>query len=178
MVRLYHGSIADFDVFKISKENLRTKEDSLMEGMGIYFSESKKFAESYGTFIYSVEMNENDCWDCTDEKVLEYFLSEVSKKVNFPVKDYVPHACIDGIISGDYSVTKFSREMTMWLDCTESFYSVYTDDADELFEKIIDTYEEILSRKKFIKYYDKSFNCNIYLCRNKEDTVKFEKTTL
>jgi hypothetical protein len=178
MVRLYHGSIADFDTFKISKENLRTKEDSLMEGMGIYFSESEDFAKSYGTFIYAVDLDEKDCWDCTKATTLKSFIKKVSKKVNFPVENYVPMMCIEGILSGDNSVTKFGREMTMWLDCTESFYSEYTEDADELFERILDCYENILSEKKFIKYYDKSFNCNIYLCRNKEDTLQFTKTIL
>ena len=178
MVRLYHGSSSDFNKFEIAEKNLKTKMDSLMEGMGIYFTESKEFAEGYGGIIYEVEMDENDCWDCTNKKVLLFFLDEVSKKVNFPVNNYVPYTCIDGIITGDCSVTKFGREMTMWLDSTESFYSEYTEDADELFEKIIEEYEKLLSQKRFIKYWDKSFNCNVYLCRNNEDTVSFKKITL
>lgn len=176
-MKLFHGSIYDFDKFEISEKHLRTKKDSLMEGLGIYFSEQKDFAKDYGNYVYTIDFDENNCWDFTDKKIIKKIIEKVSKKVNFDVSAFIPEISIDSLIDGRISATKFSREITLWLDSNESFYSIFEDDTDELFEKIETIYEEILNEKDFIKYFDCSFKANIYLCRNNAEKLKFTKET-
>ena len=78
-----------------------------------------------------------------------------------------------GILEGDISIRNFPREISLELDSTESFYYELGDrDSEELFEEIEKEYDNILYSKKFFKYYDKSFQSCVYLCTNREDTLK------
>ena len=177
LVKLFHGSIYDFEQFEISEKHLRTKKDSLMEGLGIYFSTEKDFAKDYGNYVYTIELDEKNCWDFTDKKVIKNIIKKLSQKVRLDLSAFIPQISIDSLISGQISATKFSREIILWLDSTESFYSIFEDDTEELFENIEAFYEDILNEKDFIKYYDSSFKANIYLCRNNAEKIIFTKET-
>ena len=171
---LYHGSTKDFNKFEIAEKHLSTSnKDNLVEGMGIYFADNKEFVESYGNIIYTVEMDEKDCWDFTKKATIENFISTIAKKVNFPIRSFMSEGSISGILEGDISIRNFSREIMLQLDSHESFYlELGEKDSDQLFDEITDEYNKMLYLKRFFKYFDKSFKSVIYLCTNNEDTVK------
>lgn len=170
---LYHGSTKDFDKFEIAEKHLSTKIENLIEGMGIYFSDKKEFAKSYGSYIYTVELDENDCWDFTNPKTMPMFIDKVAKKVNFPIMNFLSKDSFEWILNGNLSIRRFSREIMLQLDSTETFYEVLGNkDSEELFEEITIEYEKLLYSKRFFKYFDTSFQTVIYLCTNGENTVK------
>ena len=170
---LHHGSTKDFDKFEISEKHLSTKIENLIEGMGIYFSDNKEFVKSYGNFIYTIDMDNNDCWDFTNPETMPMFIDKISEKVKFPILNFLSPNSFEWILNGNLSIRRFSREIMLQLDSVETFYEVLGNrDSEELFEEITKEYEKLLFSKRFFKYFDASFKTVIYLCTNKEDTVK------
>lgn len=171
---IYHGSTKDFNKFEIAEKHLSTSnKDNLVEGMGIYFADNKEFVKSYGNIIYTVEMDEKDCWDFTKKATIENFISIIAKKVNFPIRSFMSNESVDWVLDGDISIRNYPREIMLQLDSRESFYLELGErDSEELFDKITEEYNKILYSKRFFKYFDKSFKSVIYLCTNNENTVK------
>ena len=172
MTRLYHGSVSDFEEFKISENLLKTRKENLQEGLGIYFSTDENFAKNYGNFTYIVDINEKDCWDFTSEDTFKYFIKRLSKVIDIDLDMYVPKNTILLATKGSISVVNFSKEINLLLDSCEYFYSTHGNFAEEIFETISNEYKKILCEKQFLKYYDNSFNAVIYLCIHDAEKIK------
>lgn len=54
----YHGSNRNFKKLRISKQLVQRTSTELNEGIGIYFSTNKRVAESYGNYVYILEIND------------------------------------------------------------------------------------------------------------------------
>lgn len=171
-ITLYHGTDRIFDKFKISKELAKTDISSLAEGYGIYFSTSNFFASHYGNVIYTIEVTENDYTDFTNEDVVRGIITSIEKDVDVPIWKYLDEdSIVEGILSGDLPVLKLYKEICNWLDSQYEFYEKYghlvTYEEDCLFQKIEDLF--FAKIKDIVKYYDKGFNDNIFIChRNPE----------
>ena len=169
---LYHGSNREFDSVIIDKELAIHSLSSLAEGYGFYMTENKAIANRYGQYLYEVSVTEDEITDFTKKQTIKKVISQISKETNVNLSKYVNiDLLLEGVLSGNISVTKLYKEINDYLDSHEEFYNIYghliTYEDDCLFEKIKLSF--LSNIKDILKYYDISFNTHIYICfRNPE----------
>lgn len=174
---LYHGSNQKFESFMINEKLSRHDISVLAEGYGIYFAESENFASSYGSYIYTIELDDEDFSDFTCSDYLEDLFDKLEKDSNIPISSLIKiNQIIDGVLCGKISTTTLYKEINDNLDSVESFHMDYghliTYEDDCIYEKIKECYFHYI--KDIIKYYDKSFNQSIYICYRNPEKLKIE----
>lgn len=172
-ITLYHGSQTEFTSFLIDPKF--TRHSMLMEGFGIYMTEDIEFAKAYGDFVYQVEVPESKISDFTDRNTIVRIVSQLSEALDISIEDEIDiEILIQSALSGEVSITNLNTEITNLLESNEAFYMAHEDritfEEDCLFEKLGEKYNELLN--PIIKYYDKSFDANIYICIKDEESLK------
>ncbi len=165
---LYHGSNADFTDFQIQT----SKDKSLLkEGYGIYMIDNKDFAKSYGSIVYSVEFNDNDLIDFTSERVVIALINKLSKQIKINLSRFIDVQDVsEGVVDGFLSSSELVIEIINLLDSNENFYSIYQNKIDNgLFDTIKECYNNLMP--SIIKYYDVSFDKDVYICTKNESNV-------
>lgn len=172
-MKLYHGSNRLFKEFKISKELKNFGEDVLAEGIGIYMTENKNVASSYGAYIYEIEVDEKNIFDATSEEEIINIIRKVSNLVDFDIENMIDiYDLCEGIKEGDLSVTELYKEINDLLDSKEELYINYADRVEDyengLFGQIEKAYLNLLP--SIIKYNDKSLGV-VYICKKDENKI-------
>lgn len=162
---LYHGSNNLFDQFVIDEKY--STHNWLMEGLGIYMINDRSVAESYGKYLYFVDVDEKLISDFTSKKYILSVLKELERKVGIKFLSYINiENVICMILDGSLTITNLYKEITDLLDSNETFYSkhmkliTYGDDC--LYVKIKDYFNELVN--PVIKYNDNSFTECVYIC--------------
>ena len=84
---LLHGSNRKFNEFKVGKEY--SERDMLMEGLGVYMTESEEVASSYGQYIYNISINKKYIFDATNNEALKGLILKLGEIVNIPLEDLI-----------------------------------------------------------------------------------------
>lgn len=171
-ITLYHGSQTEFDKFLINPEFSR--HNTLMEGHGIYMTEDTQLAKGYGDFLYEVNVPTDMISDFTNEESINSLLTTLAVNVDVNFEDWIDlEGLIQSAMAGEVSITELYIELNGLLESNEAFYlahdSTITYEEDCLFEKIKEEYLQLL--KPVIKYYDKSFDANIFICIKEEGSL-------
>lgn len=167
MITLYHGSHKLFNSFKIGKEWVVRDESLLAEGLGIYLTEDKKLADSYGKYLYTVEIDEQSVTDFTDAFVVRKVIHSISTDVTISLDEEIDiEQVIERVLNGGIKVTQLYDEINQLLDSNYSFYERYghliTYEEDCLLEKVkVSFFHHI---KDVIKYHDRSFLEPVFIC--------------
>lgn len=166
-IRLFHGSLVEFDKFEIAPELARHTLDTLVEGYGIYLAEDKEVSMSYGDRLYEVDVDIAKITDFTSQKEIYKLVNYLSEQVGIPITDYLDLEEVTATtISGNISVSAFYKEICSLLDSTERFYMDYgnlvTYEEGCLFNKIEQSFQQYL--QPVLKYYDSGLKKNIYIC--------------
>lgn len=158
-VIVYHGSNHRFDTIRIKKD--KTKESSkLNEGYGIYFSLDRSVAESYGKYVYTLEIPAKCLKDFRKRVVCRSFLngivSSILKETGVNISNFVcMNDILDCMLSGQISIVGVDREISLILDSSERFYNLNQKDID----KILNMLDGLAS--KMLKNYAYMFPYNI-----------------
>ena len=123
---VYHGSKHNFKTLRIRKDLTKnsTKEN---EGYGIYFSLDKSVAQSYGQYLYTIEIADKWFVDMRRRDVCRAYVNKLSRDLyqafGFRLERYVNVATlVDYIQHGGIAVSGIGREVELLLDSSEDFY--------------------------------------------------------
>lgn len=174
---LYHGTNKKFTQFKIGAEYARCHEIDLVEGYGVYLASNSELSKSYGSYLYTIEVDDTLISDYTDEAYIYELFFQIQKDLNFDLsilgEDQISEL-VDSILTGFSSVTGLGKEICDRLDSLEVFYVLYQDRLDysenDLTCQIKQWFEE--HNRPVLKYYDKNFLEDIYLCTKNPEVLK------
>lgn len=168
---LYHGSYKKFNKFEISEVlSIHDSQTVLPEGIGIYMIDDKEFTKSYGNFIYKVEIKENNIFDATNKKEIKNKIDELNSSIigvniyNYLTKNNLEDV-LHGVLRGNLSIVRLGREISLLLDSKEEFWSDNEDNAQEILDAIEELWECFM-QEVVIRYYDKSFDRDIFISKN------------
>lgn len=158
---VYHGSNSNFKKLRIAKELVKHESTKTNEGMGIYFSTDREVAESYGKYVYTLEINDKYFVDFRNRPACSNYLSQmvnyIYRETGVKILDYISLLdTVNRMYYGGLSISGVGREIYMLLDSTESFYKLPQSRIDKVFS--------------LLKSYDKNhlyaymFNYNIKNC--------------
>lgn len=124
----YHGSCHNFHALRLCPKytGQSTWEN---EGVGIYFSTNRSVAESYGKYIYTLDINDDVLLDFRKKsearKYVNTMLTDVRKKTKVPVQNYLDVSSLaDFIVNGRVFMASLGeREISLLLDSTERWYT-------------------------------------------------------
>lgn len=149
----YHGSVHNFRTLRLCPKytGQPTREN---EGVGIYFSTNRSVAESYGKYIYTLEINDDALLDFRKKtaarKYVKNMLADVRKKTKIPVQNYLDVSSLaDYIVNSRVCIANLGeREMSLLLDSIERWY---TDGITETQRQ--DVYRALRQEDKKLKAY-------------------------
>lgn len=167
MFTLFHGSNAKFKEFKISEDLTTTRVENLREGLGIYMTDDTSLSDGYGKYRYILSIKEKEISDFTDKDYIIKLFKTLSKKIGFNIFDFIQEETfIQHILNGGLDIVSLYEHIQLALESNEYFYHLYEDkitfEDDCLFEDLKKIYLD--SIKDVVKYYDRSFNKNIFIC--------------
>jgi len=142
---VYHGSNSNFKKLRIAKELVKHESSQLNEGLGIYFSTNKKVAESYGKYLYTLEINNKYFVDFRNKSKCQAYIRgivlEIQQKTDIDILRYINlDTLLYYIHSGNVAISGTCREIYLILDSDEYFYSLPKIKIDRVFQ-ILRTYD-------------------------------------
>ena len=169
---LYHGSHALFNEFKIGGSFSNTEESNLAEGYGVYLVEDINFAKSYGPNLYVTTIDSSDISDFTSKDVVKQIIFNIGSELSIILDDYLDSDhLVEMISSGHYSSLSLPREIQLLLDSKEQFYN--RNDYKYIYENISNVFQMLI--KDTVKYYDRSFKCNIFINHKNPNKLKIKE---
>lgn len=124
---VYHGSNSNFRKLKISKSLVKHTSTLGNEGLGIYFSTDPSVANSYGKYLYTLEINDRAFIDmrkkvnCT--KYIRKIIGAVYKETGVNIGMYFDfQSTIDRLYYGGQAVFSVGHDIAEVLDNTDEFY--------------------------------------------------------
>lgn len=125
----YHGSNSRFKTLKISKKLVKSNATLLNEGIGIYFSIDRTVAESYGKYLYTLDINDKYIKDFRKIGVCRSYLLSIAKSVyaatGINLANYINYNTIaQSMVYGQIAISNVSREIKLCLDSTEKWYQL------------------------------------------------------
>lgn len=123
----YHGSNRNFKKLRISKQLVQRTSTELNEGIGIYFSTNKRVAESYGNYVYILEINDKYFKDFRKKSTcithIKKLVSYVYKKTGVNIQNFIElNTTINYMHFGGISIYNLSKELGLLLDSSEEWY--------------------------------------------------------
>lgn len=125
---VYHGSNHNFRTLRLCPKytGQSTKEN---EGVGIYFSPNRQVAESYGKYIYTLDVSDDTMIDFRKEydtaKYVNRMLMAIWNKTKVDIWKYldVP-SIVESVVNGDICISDLGeRDIYLILDSTEAWYT-------------------------------------------------------
>lgn len=131
---VYHGSDHNFKTLRIGKSLCDKRSTVENEGYGIYFSTDRSVAESYGRYIYTLEINDKYLIDFRKRYICSKYVNamvayaeaksgtEVSKYLRVFYNDLVTR-----MMCGGQCLATLHNEIKELLGSDESWYFAYSD---------------------------------------------------
>lgn len=124
---VYHGSNSNFKKLRIAKNLVKHESTMNNEGLGIYFSTDRSVAESYGKYLYTIEINDKYLVDFRKKdkcslyirKIINTVYKETGVKINnyFSAADF-----INRMYFGGQAISTVGKDIAEILDNTSEFY--------------------------------------------------------
>lgn len=130
---VYHGSNHCFKQFRIDKKLVNSQSTLDNEGLGIYFSTDRKVAESYGRYLYTIDLDESVVLDFRKRVVVHSYLTGMVRRASQAIKKPL---CLREetlqniekyILQGSVAVSGIAEEVALSLDSEEDWYTKYTE---------------------------------------------------
>lgn len=140
----YHGSSSCFDSLVIREDLVRSEATRMNEGVGIYFSLDRNVVQSYGKYIYTLEINGDCVVDFRKKAACTKYLKDLNdyfrRKYKIVINDFVDLRDVANLMhQGSLAISGVGREVYMVLDSNEGWYRRVPGDT---IEKIYDELEE------------------------------------
>lgn len=150
---VYHGSPHNFKKLRICKgEHISTEQN---EGRGIYFSSIKSVAETYGNYLYTLDVNDYYIKDFRKTVTCEKFLRDlelsVARKTNVWLRTYIDfNTVLSYMVSGGLSIFDLAREIWLLLDSHEYWYTHFSDNQRNL---ILSSIRQFVKRNLSVYFF-------------------------
>lgn len=179
---VYHGSNSNFRKLKIAKGLVRCESTMNNEGLGIYFSTDRSVAESYGKYLYTLEINDKYLVDFRKKaKCVSYIrkiISTVYKNTGVRIDNYFSaEEFANSMYFGRQVISRVGKEIGEVLDSTEKFYFAYNQTTREKVYRELRKIDRELKIAYLFTYYIKNIGVikcadeNIVRIINKEKIV-------
>lgn len=125
-MQVYHGSNHRFSKIRISPSLSNSQASSLNEGAGIYFSTDRGVAESYGKYLYTLDINKSALIDFRTSKTCASYMSNlntfVQRESGIRLSDYLQlRGVAEYVYFGNIAVAGIGRELGLLLDSDERY---------------------------------------------------------
>lgn len=125
---VYHGSNSNFKRLKIAKDLVRFESTVSNEGYGIYFSTYREVAESYGKYLYTLEIDDKQLLNFKNNRTCLYYLNNlknyIREKTEINIYDYISYNGIANYMQyGGIAIWGVGREIYMQLDSIEEWHA-------------------------------------------------------
>lgn len=134
---VYHGSSHSFRQLRIKKEFARqsTKDN---EGYGIYFSLDRKVAESYGKWLYTLQVSDRYFVDMRTQQACSSYVLRLRQDMlnvfKLRLEDYFNLEMLARYLAGGgVAISGVGQEVVNLLDSTELFYIRHSGKAEAIF---------------------------------------------
>lgn len=179
---VYHGSNSNFRKLKIAKGLVRCESTMNNEGLDIYFSTDRSVAESYGKYLYTLEINDKYLVDFRKKaKCVSYIrkiISTVYKNTGVRTDNYFSaEEFANSMYFGRQVISRVGKEIGEVLDSTEKFYFAYNQTTREKVYRELRKIDRELKIAYLFTYYIKNIGVikcadeNIVRIINKEKIV-------
>ena len=143
---VYHGSTHRFQKLKVGKSLVDKRSTLDNEGCGIYFSTNRSVAESYGPYIYTLDINEDHFKDFRKRKTCEEYVNSLCQYINSKTGvDIRQYADLDSVVKyaklGGIAISGIGREVALVLDSTETFYLNLSSSKRERIYQLLRNYD-------------------------------------
>lgn len=124
----YHGSNSNFKKLRISKSLVKRGSTLVNEGLGIYFSTNRDVAESYGQYIYVLEINDRYVLDFRDRgtciNYMQGLVEGCFEVAGIDISQYFNVAeVVNRMQFGGLSIAGLGREIALCLDNNYEWYT-------------------------------------------------------
>lgn len=137
------------------------------EGCGIYFSTDREIAESYGRYLYTLEINESYLKDFRNINTCKAYVNDLAKHVkketDINLSKYMQlYDTVKRVKYGELAVSDIGREISLLLDNNENFYSDLSESKRNRLLQILRVYD-----KKHLNVYMFTYHIpNIGIVKN------------
>lgn len=157
---VYHGSNSRFHNFKISNSLCKNESTKTNEGIGIYFSTDRAVAESYGKYLYTVEIDDEYLVDFRKKENCKRYVSsivkEIYQKTKIRINEYIDtNKLADSLYLGGIGINGTCREIYLLLDSNEKFYSLSNPKVNTIY-RILKTYDRHHLQAYLFNYHIKN----------------------
>lgn len=154
---VYHGSNSNFKQLRIEKRLCKTKQKSLNEGYGIYFSTYSDVARAYGKYIYQLELNDRFVMDFNNRGTCEKYVNKLMEDIylKFKVDARMLRTykeVVNGLACGKIEIDKLGSELAVEIDNDYGLYEKYIDSMSIKKHESFISYIEGLNGK-YLKAY-------------------------
>ena len=171
---VYHGSMHCFKKLRIGKALVDKRSTMDNEGYGIYFSTDRRTAETYGKYLYTLEIDEDYFKDFRNIDVCKAYVNDltkyIKKKTGINLSKYVRlYDTVKRIRYGGLAISGVGREISLLLDSNENFYNDLSESKRNRLFQILRAYD-----KKHLDVYMFTYHIpNIGVIKNlNPDVVK------
>ena len=142
---VYHGSNSCFNKLRIHKSLVKHNSTLLNEGLGIYFSTDREVANSYGKYVYTIEIQDKYFKDfrlkavCRDyiKKLIKYIYKEEKINIAYLIDVKI---LINYIYYGGVGIYNVGREVHMLLDSNEEWHIGISESKRNRIYKLLKNY--------------------------------------
>lgn len=129
---VYHGSNSNFRQLRIEKRLCKTKQESLNEGYGIYFSTYSDVAKSYGKYLYQLELNDKFVMDFRNKDTCEKYVNRLMEDIYIKFKVDARtlrtyKEVVKGLACGKIEIDRLGSELAIEIDNDYGLYEKYID---------------------------------------------------
>lgn len=168
---VYHGSDSNFKRLRIANELVKRISTKDNEGLGIYFSTDKQVARSYGKYIYTLDINDEDFIDFRDSYVCQNYVNkiiqEIYQKCGINLYFYFDAKNMsDRMYWGGQAITSVGKDIADILDNSDKFYCSFPKTTREKVYGYLKAYDKKLKAYMF-NYHIK----NIGVLKSVDDSV-------
>lgn len=168
---VYHGSNSNFKTLKISPSLCKYESTKQNEGYGIYFSTDREVAESYGKYVYVLDINDDCFIDYRKRPNCQDYVFKIRKAIcqqtGIDIQDYINISdTIDRMYWGGLAITGVGREISLCLDNNEKWYTSTTQTKRDLVDRILRQFDK--SHKAFMFNYNIK---NIGVIKNVDENI-------
>lgn len=169
---VYHGSNSNFKHLRISKSLVKHSSTLNNEGLGIYFSTDRSVAESYGKYVYTLEINDKYFLDFRKKSVCRKYISDLTKeiytKTNINIAKYIKlETLVDYMYFGGIAISGIAKEIELLLDSCEQWYI----DVSESKQKQVFSILRLYNKRNLITYMFNYHIKNIGIIKSVDDNV-------
>lgn len=138
---LFHGSNRRFKKLRVASSLVSSKSTLLNEGIGIYVSTLPTVAQSYGKYLYTIEIPNCEVIDFTNRAVITNYLRAMfeyglTEKLIWLIREIDVNSVVDGLFNGNVAFNELPSELELHFDGSESWYNLSDTTRERVLQRL------------------------------------------